>query len=193
MTDPQVPFKRGSDTIDAANLPFTPAVLANWTGSADPGSTKAAIDQVAGRLTTVEGAVPAALATTLGRIRQIAVAASAEAAEAITLTITLTDGTGATPGTATRVRVYISTDAAGTSAVNSAAFVVADAGNGTIDNADTGNAVWTCLTGASAQVVLSVTDQAASGSTLYVWVEVLADGTTPLISARVRKSITFTA
>lgn len=292
--DPKVPFARSRDIVDAANLPFTPATLANWTGSADPGSTKAALDQLAARIvagittapfqvptvadaaalaaltasegdiawqadtnvlyvytgaawtavitaaalgtapfqvpTVADAAALAALTASEGdlvwqadtdvmyvytgvtwlavlqstdlnalntfrtRARLITVSAAAEAAEAINVTVAVTDGAG-TAVSGERVRVYISTDPEGLIAVNAAAFVVADAGDGSIEDSDAGAAVWICLLGgiATSTVVLSVTDQAATGDTLYVWVKMLADGTTPVFSSEVRKSITFAA
>ncbi len=220
----QVPFKRSSDIVNLSSLPYTPAVLADWDGSADPGGADDAVDQLAERVDDVElssgigytpadtndwpGVDPTAVSGALdlvadrvataeaflARGRLVTVSATAEAAEAITLTISVADGNGQ-PVAGERVRVFISTDPEGTSAVNAAAFVIADAGDGTIEDEDTGNAIWNCLIAGivTSKVVLSVTDQAASGSTLYVWVDVLGNGTTAVMSARVRTSITFAA
>lgn len=41
---------------DASNVSFTPQTLGNWTGSADPGQTDDALDQIASRVQTLEGA-----------------------------------------------------------------------------------------------------------------------------------------
>ena len=41
---------------DASSLTYTPASNADWTGSADPGNTDDALDQLADRVTTLEGA-----------------------------------------------------------------------------------------------------------------------------------------
>lgn len=43
---------------DAGDVTYTPAILANWTGSADPGNADAALDQLASRLVTIENQVP---------------------------------------------------------------------------------------------------------------------------------------
>lgn len=44
--------------VDAENVTFTPAVLTNWTGNADPGNANDALDQLAARTTVLEGATP---------------------------------------------------------------------------------------------------------------------------------------
>jgi hypothetical protein len=46
-----------SAVVDAANVTYSPAVLANWTGAADPGNVDGALDQLAARQTTTEGQV----------------------------------------------------------------------------------------------------------------------------------------
>lgn len=42
--------------LDASAITYTPAVLADWNGSADPGDADDALDQLADRMTTVEAA-----------------------------------------------------------------------------------------------------------------------------------------
>lgn len=46
---------------DAADLTYTPASLADWSGSADPGNIDGALDQLADRIATVEGTEPNAI------------------------------------------------------------------------------------------------------------------------------------
>ena len=40
---------------DASEITYTPTTLTDWNGDADPGNTDSALDQLAGRTTTVEG------------------------------------------------------------------------------------------------------------------------------------------
>jgi hypothetical protein len=50
-------FAGGADAgaVDAADVTYTPATPADWDGSADPGDTNQALDQLAERVTDVEG------------------------------------------------------------------------------------------------------------------------------------------
>ena len=48
-------FALASHVHDASVITFTPAVAANWDGSADPGNVDNALDQLAERVTDVEG------------------------------------------------------------------------------------------------------------------------------------------
>jgi hypothetical protein len=43
-------------TADADNVGFKPTTLADWSGSSDPGSTADALDELAARVTDIEGA-----------------------------------------------------------------------------------------------------------------------------------------
>jgi hypothetical protein len=52
----EVAIEAGSDDQTAAEVPFTPAVLTDWDGDADPGSTKDALDQLAERVDDNESA-----------------------------------------------------------------------------------------------------------------------------------------
>jgi hypothetical protein len=45
----------GSSAVDADDVTYTPATLADWDGSADPGDVEQALDQLAERVTDVEG------------------------------------------------------------------------------------------------------------------------------------------
>lgn len=164
MTDPQVPFKRSSDTIDAANLPYTPATLANWTGSADPGSTKAALDQLASRGGTLET-----------RQRIINISAGAEAINVIKLTFTVTNGDGTAITAPASLKLGIYSDAVLDAVVAKAAFTLADGGAGSLSSQAASNAVYIFETTAAGSLEVNVTDVAgASGLTRYIKAEIIA-------------------
>lgn len=46
----------GGGGVDASGVTFTPGTLGDWTGSADPGDSDDALNQLASRVTTLEGA-----------------------------------------------------------------------------------------------------------------------------------------
>lgn len=183
MTDPQVPFKRSSDIIDAANLPFTPATAANWTGSADPGSTKAALDQLASRSGTLET-----------RQRIINVAAGAEAANVIQLTYTVTAGNGSAITTPVNLKLSIYSDEVLDAVVAKAAFTLADGGDGSLVAQAASNAVYIFQTTAGGSLQVNVTDVVGgSGLTRYVKAELVATSVpaNTWATTAVRQAVTF--
>ncbi len=183
MTDPKVPFKRSSDTIDAANLPYTPATAANWTSATDPGSTKAALDQLASRGATLET-----------RQRIITVSAGAEAANVILLTYTVTNGDGTAINTPVTLRLSVYTDAVCDTLAAKAAFTLADGGDGSLVAQAASNAVYTFQTTAGGSLQVNVTDVAgASGLTRYVAAELFATSVPANTWATtvVRQTVTF--
>lgn len=183
MTDPQVPFKRSSDIIDAANLPYTPATAANWTSAADPGSTKAALDQLASRAGSAES-----------RQRIINVSAGAEAANVIALTFTVTKGDGTAITAPVDMKLGIYSDAVLDAVVAKAAFTLADGGDGSLVSQAASNAVYIFQTTAAGSLVVNVTDVAgASGLTRYIKGELIATSVpaNTWATTMVRQAVTF--
>jgi hypothetical protein len=56
--------RTGSVSVDADDVTYTPAVLADWDGAADPGDVEQALDQLAERIADVEGTAVDAAAVT---------------------------------------------------------------------------------------------------------------------------------
>ena len=190
MTDPQVPFKRGSDVIDAANIPYTPAVLTDWDGNADPGSTRAALDQLAERVDDNEIAIAALGAPTY--VRRLTVVIGAENLDTIAVTITVKDAEGnAIAGTDTLL-VGLYNNAYLSSTANSASFPISDVGAGAIVSSDDGGVSRHICTTANGVLALRITDaNGASGSTLHLSVELWHNGSAGLTAGRLVTTVTF--
>lgn len=52
----------GGGTVDSDDVTYTPTTLADWNGGVDPGDVEQALDQLAERVTDVEGAVTQCIA-----------------------------------------------------------------------------------------------------------------------------------
>ena len=183
MTDPQLPFKRSSDTIDAANLPYTPATAANWTSAADPGSTKAALDQLASRGATLET-----------RQRIITTSVGAEALNVIKVTFTVTNGDGTAITAPVSLKLGIYSDAVLDAVVAKTAFTLADGGAGSLSAQAAANAVYIFETTAAGVLEVNVTDVAgASGLTRHIKSELIpiAVPANTWATPAVRQSVTF--
>lgn len=183
MTDPQVPFKRSSDIIDAANLPYAPATAGNWTSSADPGSTKSALDQLALRTATAES-----------RQRIINISAGAEVADVIALTFTVTNGDGTAVNLPVNLKLSIYSDAVLDAKVAKTAFTLGAGGAGVLIAQAAANAVYVFQTNNSGSLVVDVTDVAGgSGLTRYIKAELIATSLPANLWATpvVRQTVTF--
>lgn len=74
----------GGGTIDASVLTYTPAVNADWNGSADPGDVDNALDQLAERVKDLEGAGGGGLYTSVAILRDEKTSATQSGASAAT-------------------------------------------------------------------------------------------------------------
>ena len=83
-----------SGDYDASQVDFTPATLGNWTGSADPGQTDDALDQLALRVQTLE--------TDTG-----ALVVKHMASEAVALGASFVDTLAGTPAVLSNVRLFV--------------------------------------------------------------------------------------
>jgi len=54
IDDTHVDWGAGANQVDAADLPYTPLVLTDWNGDADPGETDDGLDQLAERVDDIE-------------------------------------------------------------------------------------------------------------------------------------------
>lgn len=158
--DPKIPFKRASDLFDVSTLPYTPSVLADWDGAADPGNSGAALDQLAERVKDLEGLPPAGA---------LAVAVGAEDANVITVTYGQTDAAGA----ALRTPIVLTLIEAGGVLADGTAFAIDDT-TGAVLGADVagGNVRMVIVPDAAGAAVVTITDKAgASGLTRYLQAE----------------------
>lgn len=125
-------------------------------------------------------------------VRRVTVTVGAENLDTIAVTITVKDAEGnAIAGTDTLL-VALYNNAYVSSTANAASFPITDVGSGAIVSSDHGGVSRHICTTANGVLQLRVTDSnGASGSTLYLSVELWGDGSSGLTSARVVKSITF--
>lgn len=190
MSDNKISFSRNSDTTDAANVPYTPAVLTDWDGDADPGSTGAALNQLAERVDDNEIAIAALGAPTY--VRRLTVAVGAENLDTIAVTITVKDSAGVAIAGTDTLLVALYNNAYLSSTANAATFPISDVGSGAIVSSDDGGVSRHICTTANGVLQLRVTDaNGASGSRLYLSVELWHDGSVGLTAGHLVTSITF--
>lgn len=192
MSDPKVPFNRSSLELDAANLPYTPAVLTDWDADADPGNVGAALNQLAERVDDNEIAIAAA-APTAG-VRRLVVTLGAEVADVRSITVTVVDGAGATVAGADKLFVGLYNDEFCTSRANAASYPFADVGSGSIGNDIGGGNQLVAATTAAGVLQMSVTDaNGGSNVTLYLRVDLFDAGGAGLLSAPAIMPLVFDA
>lgn len=169
--------------VPAAEVTYTPADTNDWPG-ADPALVSSGLDTLADRITALE--------TAAAKGRLVTVTVGAEAANVIALTVEVNDLLGVDAAGPVRTQVRLFEDVHYLTAANPGMFPVTDGGDGTVESTNMAGSVSViCLTGASTRNQLNVTDSGgASGTALYGYVDVLA-GTSPVVSARVRFTLTF--
>lgn len=216
-----ISFSRNFRATNAANVPYTAAVAADWDGNADPGDTDDALNQLAERVDDIEvaggigytpadtndwpGADPtlvsgaldtladrvATLETAAAKGRLISVTVNAEAANVIRVDLNIDDLLGSDISGPTRLQVRLYSDANMTTATNAAAFPLTDGGDGNIEATDGGVVAVIVLTGGSSRVQLNCTDSATGSGSTVYGVAEVLAGSSPVVSARARFTVTF--
>lgn len=173
-------------SVPANEVTYTPTVLTDWDGNADPGDLDDALNQLAERVDDVEGGASPTY------VRRITVAVGAEVADHRTFTVTIKDSAGATVAGADTLRIGFYNDETTASLANSAVWPVADVGSGAIGTTLGGGSQLFMATTAAGVLQLDVNDiGGASSTTIWAYVEIRHDGTVGLTSAPVLVAVAF--
>jgi hypothetical protein len=191
-----IPFSRNFRATNAANIPYSPAVAADWDGNADPGDTDDALNQLAERVDDNEGAlsplsnVVADLGTannninTLGAyLRNVTLMDAVEVGNAIVYSLTAVDGMGNAINILGGETVWVEafTDAAHSVAAIPADWTLTDGGNGSLVATSAGVTKAKFQTTDVGALQVAVTDvSGVSGATLHLRWSYAAPANVPL-------------
>lgn len=169
---------------------YTPGDLTDWNGGVDPGTLVQGVNQLADRTKANEIAIAAL--SPAAYVRRLTVAIGAENLDTIAVTITVKDYAGAAVAGTDTLLVALYNNAYLSSTANAATFPITDVGSGTIVSSDDGGVSRHICTTANGVLQLRVTDSnGASGSTLYLSVELWHAGSVGLTAGRLVTSVTF--